>query len=424
VIFQEPDGAQEAFARDFGRYYYHPPREVVSVRSRSDYDRGIAAARRDRLPMKIRGAGHSSGGQTLARDGLILSNYAPLRKPEFLDAGRVKVDSATDWYSLEKRLNARGRATPVLTDYLHLSVGGTLSVGGIGVDSIRRGCQLDHVLDATVRNGLGESRLCSRDANSELFRFALGGGGSAGLIENVTLQTCVRRPVTHELSVTHKTIEDLLEFFGTLSGSAVDSYNAFYTGGAIVSEPGFFSGDAAAEFETRLLNSGQSRDRIARAQLCDPQFHFHRRRTRWVRAFPNHFRLWTDYIFDYAGLRNFTLRLFARGAKIDFIKAAYFLVVARPANAVAFPFFPVRPGEIGYSVGLYGMIDRDRLFELGRGLSELRSIQELALECGGRPYRHGRFESDPETLRKLYGSDPDRLREIRAAGGLDSDSIE
>lgn len=415
----ESEDVREKFARDFGRYYYHPPRAVVPVRNAADFEAGLDAARKAGLPYRIRGAGHSSGGQTLARDGLILSNFSPLLRPAFPDSDRVKIDSRSDWYSLEKRLNFKGRAVPVLTDYLHLSVGGTLSVGGIGVDSIRRGCQLDHVLEATVRDGRGESRLCSRDANSELFSFALGGLGQAGLIENVTIQTCHHEPETKVLSVTHQSVHEFLEIFETIADCAVASYNAFYTGGSMVSELGFFSESSAAACETRLRETGYGRNRILRSSLRDSPFHFHRRRKQWLRAFPNHFRLWTDYIFDYAGLRKFTRMLFDRGSKIDFIKAMYFLVVSRPENAVDFPFFPVRPGQTGYSVGLYGMVHQDRLLELSAALSELRTLQELALENGGRPYRHGRFESDGPAMRKLFGSDLDRLRAIRESGGLD-----
>ena len=45
----------------------------------------------------------------------------------------------------------------MLTDYLELSVGGTLAVGGVGATSIEPGVQSDHVLELEVVTGEGRA---------------------------------------------------------------------------------------------------------------------------------------------------------------------------------------------------------------------------------------------------------------------------
>jgi FAD/FMN-containing dehydrogenase len=86
----------------------------------------------------------------------------------------------------------------VLTDYLALSVGGTLSVGGIGGTSYRHGLQTDHVLELEVVTCDGAVRTCTPDHEAELFNAVLAGLGQHGVITRATLglvpaQTMVRR---------------------------------------------------------------------------------------------------------------------------------------------------------------------------------------------------------------------------------------
>src|SRR5689334_18682158 len=62
-----------------------------------------------------------------------------------IDTERVEVTADSPWLDVERRLNALGRSAPVLPDYLDLTIGGTLSVGGYGVRSVAHGAQVDHV---------------------------------------------------------------------------------------------------------------------------------------------------------------------------------------------------------------------------------------------------------------------------------------
>jgi hypothetical protein len=75
-----------------------------------------------------------------------------------------------------------------MVDALMLSVGGTLSVGGIGETSYREGCQVDHVSELDVVTATGDHVTCSLERNDELFRMMLAGLGQCGIIVGARLR--------------------------------------------------------------------------------------------------------------------------------------------------------------------------------------------------------------------------------------------
>ena len=64
---------------------------------------------------------------------------------------------------------------PVLTNNLSVTVGGTLSIAGIGVASFRYGAQADNVEELEVATVDGDVHRCSRPENPELFWGVLSG---------------------------------------------------------------------------------------------------------------------------------------------------------------------------------------------------------------------------------------------------------
>jgi FAD/FMN-containing dehydrogenase len=74
-----------------------------------------------------------------------------------------------------------------MPDAMMLSVGGTLSVGGVGETSWRFGAQVDHVRELDVVTGVGELVTCSATREPELFAMMLAGMGQCGLIVRARL---------------------------------------------------------------------------------------------------------------------------------------------------------------------------------------------------------------------------------------------
>lgn len=97
-----------------------------------------------------------------------------------LHSDRVEVEAGMLWSTLLQTTLAHGLTPPVLPDYLHLSIGGVLSVGGIGGTSYRYGAVVDHVLEMQVVTGAGKLETCSPTHQRELFENVLAGLGQCG----------------------------------------------------------------------------------------------------------------------------------------------------------------------------------------------------------------------------------------------------
>ncbi|KAK4404821.1 Cytokinin dehydrogenase 1 [Sesamum angolense] len=86
-------------------------------------------------------------------------------------------------HSLEaKHRHTKGLAPKSWTDYLHLTVGGTLSNAGISGQAFQHGPQINNVYQLEVVTGRGEVATCSEEQNTDLFHAVLGGLGQFGII--------------------------------------------------------------------------------------------------------------------------------------------------------------------------------------------------------------------------------------------------
>ncbi len=80
-----------------------------------------------------------------------------------------------------------GLTPPVLADYLELSIGGTLSAGGIGGATQHFGAMVDNVLELEVVTGAGERMVCSPSRHADLYHAVLSGLGQCAVIVKATL---------------------------------------------------------------------------------------------------------------------------------------------------------------------------------------------------------------------------------------------
>lgn len=175
-----------AAADDFGHIVHLEPLAVLRPRSAEDVAAGVRAARRDGVKLAIRGAGHSMYGQTQVARGVVV-DMSSLNEVREIGPDRVSVDAGARWGQVVRAALERGMTLPALTDYHELSVGGTLSVGGVTRMTHRYGFQVDTVLGLDVVTGEGELVTCSLASERELFEMALGGLGQCGIITRVTL---------------------------------------------------------------------------------------------------------------------------------------------------------------------------------------------------------------------------------------------
>jgi FAD/FMN-containing dehydrogenase len=179
-------GVRAAAADDFGGMIQKQPRGAFKPASGADIARLIRWAKDHGLKVAARGRGHSIYGRALAEDGVVIDMGA-LSKIHHIEADRIVVDAGATWKAVLEATLAQGLTPPVLTNYLDLSVGGTLAVGGIGAMSSRHGMQTDHVTELDVVTGDGRELRCSATSNPELFNAVRAGLGQCGVVTRATL---------------------------------------------------------------------------------------------------------------------------------------------------------------------------------------------------------------------------------------------
>lgn len=110
------------------------------------------------FPVSARGHGHSINGQaSTGRNGVVVEmshrnkgTPEPLVEPEEM---YVDVWGGELWVDVLKKTLEHGLAPKSWTDYLYLSVGGTLSNAGISGQAFHHGPQISNVLELDVVTG-------------------------------------------------------------------------------------------------------------------------------------------------------------------------------------------------------------------------------------------------------------------------------
>lgn len=181
----------EAFSEDFGGIVSRRPVAVLAPGSVEDIVNVIRFARKHRIVVATNGqAGtddqresHSQFGQAQAPGGLVI-DARPLATIHGIDgdARIADVGAGVRWAELFGAAEAFGLAPAVMNDFMHLSVGGTLSLGGVGGHTAKRGTQADNVVELEVVTGAGDRVICSRQSHRQLFHGVLAGAGQIAII--------------------------------------------------------------------------------------------------------------------------------------------------------------------------------------------------------------------------------------------------
>ena len=147
----------------------------------------VRFARANGLRVAARGAGHTAFGQSQVEAGISI-DLTTLNTIHAIADDRADVDAGVLWRDLLIAALAIDRTPPVLTDFTGLTVGGTLSVGGVSGASHRAGAQVDNVLSLVVVTGTGDVVTCSATENAALFNVARAGLGLCAIIVRATVR--------------------------------------------------------------------------------------------------------------------------------------------------------------------------------------------------------------------------------------------
>lgn len=149
-------------AKDFGnRCHFLPlailyPKSVLDISSTLKHVFEIGT--RIDLTVAARGNGHSLEGQAQAYQGLVI-NMKSLQELEMKfkineELSYVDVSAGELWINVLHESLKLGLAPKSWTDYLHLTVGGTLSNAGISGQAFKHGPQINNVYQLEVVTGM------------------------------------------------------------------------------------------------------------------------------------------------------------------------------------------------------------------------------------------------------------------------------
>jgi FAD/FMN-containing dehydrogenase len=174
-------------ADDFGHIIQRMPVAVLRPGSVQDIRTLVQFANHHHIQVAMRGQGHATFGQAQAEAGVVIDSRT-LHTIHHVDAYTAVVDAGVRWIDLLTTTLRQDRTPPVLTDFLDLSVGGVLQVGGIGGHAHRAGFVVDNVHELQVVTGEGHLLTCSPTYEADLFHAILGSLGQLGLIVRAHIQ--------------------------------------------------------------------------------------------------------------------------------------------------------------------------------------------------------------------------------------------
>lgn len=168
---------------------------IVKPRGVEEVQTAVARARSQGKPVSVAGGRHAMGGQPFGEAAVLVDTRSLNRVLAFdAERGHISVEAGIQWPELLDYLNrmqeGRDRQWAIYqkqTGADRLSLAGALACNAHG-----RGLNLKPIVQQVEAFDLvgadGEMRTCSRTANAELFRLAIGGYGLFGIITRVELR--------------------------------------------------------------------------------------------------------------------------------------------------------------------------------------------------------------------------------------------
>jgi cytokinin dehydrogenase len=415
----EPTRAE--YALDYGRIVSEVPLAVLKPGSVHDIRKMVLFARRHGIRINGRGRGHSAFGQSQLKAGVVI-DVSTLQSIHAITPDSVDVDAGMRWNALLQATLQQGLRPPALTDYIGQTVGGTLSVGGVGGTMQRQGAQVDNVLALQVVTGAGQLLSCSERRHRELFDAVLAGQGQVGIIVRATLKLVgasarirVFNLIYTDLATLTAEMQrlmqnerfDFMEAFGFRQPSG--SWIYLLQGGHHYSPPAV-PDDAALLSGLQDLRSAMSVEDTGLSEFAN----------RVPVAFQPLPRPGVDFILPYAAADGF-VRQIEQTLK-PLVAGDSFSVLLIPMKTARFsrPLFRVPKSEFALGVGILRRMPADKA-AVAQALAYNRWLFEQSSDLGGTHYPVGALRLDREDWKRLYGPAFGRLQEAKCR--FDPDNV-
>jgi cytokinin dehydrogenase len=199
---------------DLGNIIFNTPKAVLRPGSVDDIAKMVKFCAERDIVVAARGQGHATHGQAQARAGLVI-DMSYLQVIHHIGDGFAVVDGGCTWRQLLET-SLPGQTPPVLTGFIGLSIGGTLSMGGISGMAYDKGVQVQQVLELTVVTGKGKVEVCSERKNRNLFEHVLAGQGQCGIIVRAKVKLVPAKPLVSTSTMVYADVHSLQDDLRTL----------------------------------------------------------------------------------------------------------------------------------------------------------------------------------------------------------------
>jgi len=393
------------YAEDWGLIVHRAPRAVLRPGSVRDVQRMVRFAGEQGLRVAMRGQGHSTFGQAQVEAGVVIDSRT-LATVHRLDAAGAVVDAGVTWHDLVRASVAVGLAPPVNTDYLGLSVGGTLSVGGVGGASSHFGLQVDNVLALEVVTGDGRLVRCSPRENADLFGSVLGGLGQFAIIVRATVRLVQAERTARIYSLSYS---DLATFTADQRRLLADGRFDYLEGQAVPVEGGGWSYlleagayyTAPAPDDARLLEGL----RHGSAEIQELPYLDWLDRIYGIVEQLRALRLpnpWINLFLPAEQTDQYVARLLAELTPAD-TGGGVVLLYPVPTRLVTRPFVRVPRGEVMYVLAILRMVIPPNDAEVQRLVAQNRTFYDRARAIGATHYPIGSIPLDRDDWASHYG---------------------
>ncbi|MFC5137136.1 FAD-binding oxidoreductase [Actinomycetospora rhizophila] len=157
------------------------PAVIVRCRGTDDVVAAVAAARRYRPPVSIRGGGHQVAGSAICDDGLVIDVSAMNGVTVDPVARTARVGAGARWADVNAATTPHGLATPG-GEVSATGVAGLTLGGGMGQLQRAHGLSCDALRAVEVVTADGVVRTARRDEHPDLFWALRGGGRGLGVV--------------------------------------------------------------------------------------------------------------------------------------------------------------------------------------------------------------------------------------------------
>jgi FAD/FMN-containing dehydrogenase len=172
------------------------PFAVVRCLDASDVVRCITFARRQDLPLSVRGGGHSVAGHAVG-DGTVTLDLSGMKAVEVdPDTRRIRAEPGLTLGEFDRATHEFGLAT-TLGVMSTTGIAGLTLGGGLGWLNGSHGLACDNLISADVATADGQLLRASAHENEDLFWGIRGGGGNFGVVTSFEYQL---HPVDHVLA--------------------------------------------------------------------------------------------------------------------------------------------------------------------------------------------------------------------------------